>query len=158
MKNIVLAGLLMASTSVMASEYSIFVGAEGVSLKSEADSGAESDYENGFGLRGGVIGENSRVFVSYQNVDEVDFVSVSLEGMSDPYEWFSWLSTRAFLGFHGGMTSFDDNTNELYGAQAGMMMTIPLDISFEAGYRYSLSEIDGIDNFKGFYGAANFQF
>lgn len=163
MKKIVLAGLIAASTAVMATEYSPFVGGEWITTELELDSGVKTGHEVAWGVRAGLAADNHRVYINYGQGEtgsgvDVSGMGINLDGVTAPYKFTDYLATRFFVGGHIGSTEYDDTYDLAYGVQGGVLFDFTANLSLEAGARYSFSEVNGVDHAETFYGAVNFQF
>ncbi len=163
MKNILVAGLLTASVTVMASDYATFVGAELVTAELTRDQGAAVGHDTGMGVRAGLIAKDHRVYINYGQGEtpagkDVSAMGLNLEAMTEPYKFTDWLSSRVFVGGHVGATEYEDTYDAAYGVQGGVLFGFTDQVSLEFGLRYSLSEAANVDHVESFYGALNFQF
>lgn len=171
MKKSVLAGMLLASTLLMGTEYDTFFGVEGISERVELDSGDKTDFEYGFGARAGFTADDHRAYLVYDFNDfeaggeEINYhaLFLNIEGMTQPYEFAPWLSTSFFAGAHLGVHRFEaddseDETRTIYGFQGGMLTHFSPQMNMELGYRYTLSTIDEVDKLDGPYLAFNLVF
>ncbi|WP_415249450.1 hypothetical protein [Sulfurimonas sp.] len=147
-------------TNANASKYEIFIGAEAalswVDLK-----GSNGNYENEeistYGIKVGVIDENSRVYLSYNYLDAFEdssnreggfqTLTINTEAYTQMFNITENYPVSFFFGAHiGGVNLNVDSTFGtshksalLYGLQAGVMTTSKSPINLEFGYRYSSS-------------------
>lgn len=175
MKKVILAVILLLSSSAYAaSGYQVLVGAEyGEAKNKSGDTSAE--WEEHIGVRVGVENEESRIYGSY-SYSETDLVApytyetqtllLNLEAKTDKhYKFF-----RIFIGGHLGaiyskysntVTDRDD-TDFIYGAQAGILMELGKYLSLETGYKYSFTTAGessiNPDRVQTYYGAVNLKF
>lgn len=175
MKKVILSViLLLASSAYAASGYQILVGAEYGEEKYKTDD-TSSEWEEHIGVRVGVENEESRIYGSY-SYSESDLVApmtyetqtllLNLEAKTNKhYKFF-----RIFVGGHLGAlyskysdTVADlDDTDFIYGAQAGVLMELGKHFSLETGYKYSFTSADDSsinpDRIQAYYGAVNLKF
>lgn len=163
MKNAVMAGLLVASTCLLAQEYKPFVGVELSSSKVEwKTSGRDSGSETGYGLRAGFMADDHRIYLGIGQAntdkDNVRVAAVNLEGLTSPYKLSNWLDTRFFAGAHIGTGEYSDKYDLIYGAQGGVIFGLPVNLGLEIGGRYTFTQADNVDHGEAVYSALNYQF
>ena len=73
----------------------------------------------------------------------------------DRFLWSSLYETdrivfKPYLGGHVGWLKYSDNSIEdngfIYGTQAGLAWNVIKEIDFDLGYRYSFSDLKGVDD------------
>jgi len=189
MKIILQLVLLAFFTSVFAKDYQILVGAEfGQSKDKWADYTGE--WEDEFGIRIGAEADKARIYLSYNYIKTEDLAK-EVHGRSNTFEshkvvlnfdaktdkYYKFL--RGFVGGHLGAlySEWDlghdparanskddtrDDTDFIYGAQAGLIIDLLENAYLEAGLRYSLTNAgsDSINpaDIMNYYGAVNFKF
>jgi hypothetical protein len=162
MKKIVLAGLLAASSLVMADVYSPFIGAGAIMSRIETGDGVQHGHKKGFDLRAGFTAEKNRIYLTYDNVDSdlhtLSLAALNAEGVTLPYQFSGWLATRFFIGVHLGASEFNNDYGAAGGAQGGIIFDFPAGFSLEFGGKYTLSEEDEINNIETVYSAFNYRF
>ena len=180
-KSLILAGLLLAGTSLMASESGIYVGVDigntdfDMTVNLNGSSSSDSDDGGSQTLKiGYYMDKNSRVYASYQNVnaDGADIYTTAigydyLIG-NEAYKPF----VGAFVGY--GSAEIDDTTIDIsgmnYGMQAGLNYAINENFSVEGGFRYMKSSMEysisgpggtaslEIDTIQNWFVGANYKF
>lgn len=184
MKLFLLGTALLTATLTFAEERKPFIGLElGKAEGSFSYAGVDYDGENQttLGAKVGAVGKNDRIYLSYIDVDKVEYSSINytekykallinLEAMTDPYTIVKGVAPQLFVGVHGGMAKVNatlstwsgSDEDLLYGVQAGALVNITDNVSIEAGYRYSWSELSlagvSVDNVKSYYAGLNFSF
>ena len=154
-------------TNANASKYEMFIGAE--AALSWADfTGPNGNYENDgistYGIKAGVIDENTRVYISYNYLDafkdssnrEGNFqaLTISTEAYTKIFNITENYPVSFFFGAHVGGVNLEvdstfgtsDKSSLLYGLQAGIMTTSKSPINLEFGYRYSYSSFSDMNN------------
>jgi len=163
MKKIVLVMLLTMMTSLSAAGFDVMLGAHIGGASSEAADGSSGDFESNFGLKLGFVEENSRFYVSYDNIDGDGHAALlNVEGKSSQYYGF----IRGMIGAHAGALItdvVDTETNLMYGAQVGAIFDLFDSLSLDIVYRYSVTDSDGSltdgpDNLQTVYGGLNLKF
>ena len=171
------------SSYANAAEYDFFVGAE-AGLNSADFTASTGSYSNDeiatYGVKAGVMNDNSRIYLSYQYMDAFEgsssregsfqALTVNTEGFSEPYVIFDSIEHLFFVGAHLGAIYLDvdaifGTSNEygvLYGIQGGVLTTFGPVVSLELGYRFSLSTFSDqaidLDKLQAFYAGINLRF
>jgi opacity protein-like surface antigen len=182
-KSLVLASLLLAGTSVMASEY--FVGINSTNFDSEATaSGVEagvaynetdSEKDKNFSLKFGTIDAEKRIY--FQTGKVFDKEGIEYSTMSINYDKFFQSNGKftPFIGAGIGYGTLDilnvlDDTALEYAIRVGSLINIDSKSSLEIGYAYGKSSVeinwtDGADSanlddlsYKGLYVGYNYKF
>lgn len=175
--NVLIVAILLILTNVQASDHQIIGGVEFGQSKSEWD-GFTGDRDNSIGARLGVETKESRIYVSYNNIDtdtDIDSKSINFEGhtlalnleaIAKPYLKI----LRVFVGGHMGAIHSEldtpwytsDETNFIYGAQTGVLIDIMDNSNLEIGYKYSWTTADedtsNPENIQTCYTAINLKF
>ncbi len=147
-KSLILASLLLASSSVMASEY--FVGADLVKANSSlkgsytingtSGSASDSDSDTVVNFKFGMVDNNNRYYVKTGYLYEdtyIDYYSTTLnyERLLEPVNGYT-----PFIGAHFGRGTLEilgaETTGNEYGVQAGALTNLE-NGEFEFGFRYS---------------------
>lgn len=167
--------VLVTVSTAQASNYQIMAGAEFGQSEGEWND-YSGDWEDNIGGRVGVETKESRIYVSYNSVDtEIDTSSVSfksqtlvlnLEAKTRP----NLKILSVFVGGHIGAIYSEtdtpwftkDETNLIFGAQAGVLIDIIDNLNLEVGYKYSFTNANNNsanpDNIQTYYGAINLKF
>jgi len=165
MKNVLFAGLLVTSTLAVAEDYKIFAGAEALTSELNFNQG-KSGYELGFGLRGGFLASDHRIYAIVNMHDKLDTYSLlaAADALSEPYKMADWYSISFFAGFHVGYNNTDKGTaagavgGAQYGVQGGIMGHFPGNFTAEVGTRFAGIDIKNIDYLTSYYAALNYKF
>lgn len=181
MKLILTVLLLSIFSLASAQDYQVLVGGEFGQSKGEWGD-YDGEWENSFGARIGVETEKTRIYLSYNYLEIDDFLFVNtqyeshtalmnFDAKTDKYYKFF----RGFAGIHVGALyskwdlgvnpttdSSKDDTNLVYGGQAGLIIDIVSSIYLETGFKYSFTNAssDSINpaDVMNYYGALNFKF
>jgi len=178
MKKIIISmAVLAAMTTAQALNYDVMAGFEFGQAKASSDEvSLEEEWQDSFGGRVGVETKESRIYGSYHYIDsdidnsgvtyETHVLSLNLEAKTKAY----YKILRAFVGGHIGAIYSDlqtplveqDDTDLIYGAQAGILVDITENIYLETGYRHSWTNAgdDSVnpDTVQSYYGAINLKF
>lgn len=166
MKKIVLAALLVGASGLMASENGFYVGADigntamDMTTTFNGDKTTVSDDGGSQTLKVGYyINKNNRASAFYQNVN-VDGGDAYAYGIGYDY----LIGDSAFKPFIGvqlgsGSVKVDGTTVDItgitYGIQAGLNYAVNENFSLEAGYRYTITNME--DSISGPGGTATFE-
>ncbi len=174
---------LALSVNVNASEYNIFIGGEAGATWADFD-GPNGEYQNKeiktYGAKIGIDNVDTRVYLAYKYIDafedsttrdgEYQTLTANAEAFTDSLDIFGITDLSFFVGGHAGAVNINvdasfgqlDKYAFLYGAQVGLMARFGSIVSFEAGYRYSLSNFSEegttLDRLQVAYGGINIKF
>lgn len=171
MKTLFLAAVLALATLVHAQDYDTFVGVEVGNTKlifDQMDSQRGSEY----GVRLGFIRDTGRVCLSANKTalkeTDLNSLSVNFDAITpNSYRFNDSFSLRAFIGVHGGFVeakadNFADDEGAIGGAEAGIFLDFPANISIEVGYRATWADIEfgtePVKNYQTAYAAYNYTF
>jgi len=153
-KSLVLAGLVVASTSMMAMDTQYFVGfnVEKMSIDETAswNDGMNEKFnlkDTGLNLKAGVIlDKNHRLSLSHAKFSK-DFIDLTL--ISGAYDYLIPINNdfKLYAGLHAGNAKVefqeDDSFSGLYyGGQLGAIYNITKSLEFEAGLSYSKYNVE----------------
>lgn len=168
MKKIVMASILLASSSLVAGEY--FVGANlssvdmGAKISGTASyngttvsgSASDSDRDTGFNIKVGKLVDGGRIYLQTGKLYDdgiLEYTSTTLN-----YDKFFTKTSNGFtpfLGAHIGSGSFDilgySETGTEYGIQAGMLKDIDNKMQVEFGLRHTFTSAKFTANESGTY-------
>jgi hypothetical protein len=164
MKKAILCGLLATATLVSAADYDMFVGGELSATQMKWSNIPDTDSELGFGIRGGFVTDDHRIYAVANMTNDLDTASIiaAADALTEPYKLAEWYSVGFFVGGHVGVNRTDKVTKTVnglqYGGQLGAIGYFPGNVNAEIGYRYSAIDIKDIDALEAFYLAVNFKF
>ena len=162
-KSLVLASLVVASTSMMAMDLQYFLGAGANRVDNDSkttvnvpsvgisDSSSDSFKDTGLALKTGVIlDKKHRVSIVYSDYSKNDIDATTITGN---YDYLIPMNNefRLYTGVHLGDTTMKMNDVDLgsikasglvYGAQVGAIYDITKNIEFELGLAYSKYNVD----------------
>ena len=162
-KSLVMAGLVVASTSMMAMDLQYFLGAGVNRVDNDSkttlnvpsvgisDSSSDSFKDTGLALKTGVIlDKKHRVSIAYSDYSKNDIDATTITGN---YDYLIPMNNefRLYTGVHLGDTTMKMNDVDLgsikasglvYGAQVGAIYDITKNIEFELGLAYSKYNVD----------------
>ena len=154
-KSLVLAGLLVASTSVMAMDTQWFagIGAErtktAVTLSAGYVSISDDVKDTSAKIKAGaVVNDNHRVSLSYSKIDKDGTLEITL--LNYDYLITSENKFTPFIGVHYGIADFDvvdgtlsvDDKGSAYGLQIGGFYNITDNIELEANVAYTTYSVE----------------
>jgi len=119
------------------------------------------------GFRFGSPDENWRTTISGHNFNKK---SQKYSGGFLSFDRFIWSSLyesdsiifKPYLGAHIGWLRYEDSNSNvedsgyLYGGEAGVVLNVLQQVDFDFGYRYSVSDIDKVDDIGSFIFAVNY--
>lgn len=184
MKYILLAGVMLSSVVLMADDTKPFVGVEIGKAKGSYSFGNlewDGEKQNTLGVKAGLVGKNNRMYVTYVDVDKYEIAAsnysekykalfASVDVMTNPYTMGGGILPQVFVGIHAGGAKIDatylsttyNDTDWIYGGQAGILLNVTPNLALEAGYRYSWTKLSiagiNLDNAKNYYAGLNFSF
>ena len=162
-KSLVMASLVVASTSMMAMDLRYFLGAGANRVDSDSKttlnlpsvgisaSSSDSFKDTGLSLKTGVILDKThRVSIGYSDYSKDDIDATTITGN---YDYLIPMNNefRLYTGVHLGDTTMKMNDVDLgaikasglvYGAQVGAIYDITKNIEFELGLAYSKYNVD----------------
>lgn len=162
-KSLVMASLIVASTSMMAMDLQYFLGAGANRVDNDSkttvnvpsvgisDSSSDSFKDTGLALKTGVIlDKKHRVSIAYSDYSKNDIDATTITGN---YDYLIPMNNefRLYTGVHLGDTTMKMNDVDLgsikasglvYGAQVGAIYDITKNIEFELGLAYSKYNVD----------------
>lgn len=162
-KSLVMASLVVASTSMMAMDLQYFLGAGVNRVDNDSkttvnvpsvgisDSSSNSFNDTGLALKTGVIlDKKHRVSIAYSDYSKNDIDATTITGN---YDYLIPMNNefRLYTGVHLGDTTMKMNDVDLgsikasglvYGAQVGAIYDITKNIEFELGLAYSKYNVD----------------
>ena len=162
-KSLVMASLVVASTSMMAMDLQYFLGAGANRVDNDSkttvnvpsvgisDSSSDSFKDTGLALKTGVIlDKKHRVSIAYSDYSKNDIDATTITGN---YDYLIPMNNefRLYTGVHLGDTTMKMNDVDLgsikasglvYGAQVGAIYDITKNIEFELGLAYSKYNVD----------------
>ena len=156
-KSLIVASLLFAGTSVMASDY--FVGFDVGKSKGTATAyyqgfseKSSGDRKHSLSIKGGKTLDNYRIYGKYTDVDKNDGSSMAITGHYDKFLTTNG-TVKPYIGGAFGYLNYstDDDYVDIsgltYGVTLGVVADISKQISFEIGYDYMLTNgSDTLDN------------
>ena len=119
-----------------------------------------------FGFRFGAQNEEWRTTISGHYFDKKGQSYFKTMLQFDRFIWSSHYETddiifKPYMGAHVGWVNYTNELSQpmngfIYGGQVGITWNVLREIDFDFGYRYSLSEIDRINNIGGFVFGVNY--
>lgn len=164
-KSLVMASLVVSSTSMMAMDLQYFLGAGAnrvdadykttVNVPSDgiSDNSSDSFKDTGLALKTGVIlDKKHRISIAYSDYSKDGADATTITGN---YDYLIPLNNefRFYTGVHLGNTKFEVNLDDInagnvkasglvYGAQVGALYDITKNIELEVGFAYSKYNVD----------------
>jgi len=169
MKKIIIACVYMAmGSSVYASDAQGFVGVEIGAASVKGDTYVEPRHEGDaveFGLRIGAQSDEWRTTFGFDYFDSSsDDQNVERGMLTLDYFFLNGtqykMEYRPFIGMNIGYANYEsttiDDSDFIYGAQAGVVVNLIDQIDIDLSYRYSLSASDVFDHQSGIYFGVNY--
>ncbi len=173
MKKAALIAMLTFTSCSFAGNYDTFIGIEAGSTNLTFNQ-IDSQRGGELGLRLGFVRDTGRVFLSAQTAGldhaRLNTASLNFDAITPrAYRFNDSFAIRGFLGVHGGMAQLKpellkdkDDEGAVGGAQAGVFLDFPANISLEVGYRATWAAIDldtePVKNYQTLYAAYNYTF
>jgi len=171
MTRLALMALLTLNTCLYAGNYDTFIGVEAGNTDLSFNQ-IDSQRGGELGLRFGFVRDTGRLFLSVNTagLDGADLNSVALNFDAitpRAYRFNDFFAVRGFIGLHGGIVqikpdTLKDDEGGMGGAEAGIFLDFPANISLEVGYRVTFAAIDvgtqAVKNYQTLYAAYNYTF
>jgi len=119
-----------------------------------------------FGFRFGAQNDEWRTTISGHNFSKNDENYFRAMLQFDRFVWASLYKTdniifKPYLGAHIGWLEYDSaggvqEGSFVYGGQTGIAWNVMRTVDFDFGYRYSMSDIENVDNLGGFVFGVNY--